>query len=230
MKVTAPLASVRQETGLQTPVAPAFWPLTVKSTGMPATWLGSPETVAVTVWLLVVLSSFVAVAGLRPRSTTPSVVSAVASVPSSAMAVAVMVFMPTVNPEVMSTLESDIETGSEPVVLPMERPLALISRLAMLVRVAGSTVLSVLGSATSVQVPPVASAICRSAWPASQALAAPPPIPKVWITVPASIASCNGDPAPVVKVVGVPSDTKNAVLTSAAAPAITVFMFDRPAS
>jgi hypothetical protein len=70
-------------------------------------------------------------------------------------------------------------SGSEPLVLPTLTPLTLISRLAMFVSVAGRTVDSVLGSATSVQVPPVASAIVRSAWPGSQELAAPPPMPKV---------------------------------------------------
>ena len=44
-------------------------------------------------------------------------------------------------------------------------PLTLISRLAMFVSVAGRTVLRVLGSATSVHVPPVESAITRSAAP-----------------------------------------------------------------
>ena len=73
-----------------------------------------------------------------------------------------------------------------------------------------------LGSATSVQVPPVASAIVRSGAPASHEFAAPPPMPKVRILVPAVIASCSGDPAPVVNAVGIPSEMKKPVLISVA--------------
>src|SRR5262245_39159674 len=70
VKVTTPLAFVVHATGLHVPVAPAFWPVTVKLTRYPPTSPAGPCNVAVTVCELSDPSSLTAEDGVSTRSYT----------------------------------------------------------------------------------------------------------------------------------------------------------------